>query len=52
MANHMSTVSPKNTLKIKVNTCIAPEMSATKANHVAKASHIDELEKSYCAEPG
>ena len=43
MANNMSTSRPKSTFKIKVKTCIVPEMSATKATHTAKASHIEEF---------
>ena len=38
----MSTAEPRSMLKIKVNTFTALEMSATKSNHVAKASHIGE----------
>ena len=43
MANHMSTASLKNTFKIKVKTCIVPEMIATKATNMVKASHIEEF---------
>ena len=42
MVNHMSTAEPGSMLKMKVNTFPAPEMSATKSSHVAKASHIGE----------
>ena len=38
----MSTASPNTKFKTKVDTCIVPEISATEATHVAKASHIDE----------